>query len=121
VRKPVAGAPGGGAAGFPAAPPQQVGSNSRERHPGRELDLSPGCLLAGTFQGSAGQVAWADPLGERVDRAGEVLAGALDLLDQGIRIPHRDLPVRFSHRVHPFRRLAAQTPARAAQPSARRR
>ena len=37
-----------------------------------------------------------------VDGAREALAGALDLLDQRIRVADRDRAIRLGHRVHPF-------------------
>jgi len=42
--------------------------------------LGPGELLSDLRHGLAGDVAGADPLGERIDGVGQVLAGALDLV-----------------------------------------
>src|ERR1700722_11900282 len=59
-------------------------------------------VLPGPVQGTAGHVGRADPVGQLIDGASEVLAGPLDLGDQRIRVADCDLTVRLGHHVHPF-------------------
>src|SRR6202044_3273893 len=56
----------------------------------------------GPVQGPAGQVGRAEPVGQLIDGASEVLAGPVDLGDQRIRVADCDLTVRLGHHVHPF-------------------
>jgi glycine cleavage system H protein len=69
---------------------------------GADLDRGLGHLFHDPCHGALGDVGRADPLGERVDGPCQVRPGALDLFDQSVRVPQRDLTVRFRHCTHPF-------------------
>src|SRR5215471_16450928 len=95
---------GEAAEGLFAAPPQREADGSHGDQDGRtggHPHLRAGELLADLTQGVAGDVAGADPLGERVDGMGQGLAGALDLVDHRIRVADRNPAVHLGHGKHP--------------------
>src|SRR5215470_20354427 len=87
-----------------AAPPDQDGHPGDGEYgcPGSELDLGAGRLVQYAGHGAPDDVARADAPGERVNGPGEVFPGALDLLDERVRVTQRDLTIRFRHYKHPF-------------------